>query len=404
VANGDRPGDRADDEARPDEEALADELVLEGEGGGSAHEVDRRRVIELTLTRRPDIDLEGLQAVLRRLGIEVGVETVVADLDAMGYEVVTPVGSAEADAPPDVFADPAKPADPASYRDPRRAGVPFLGAAPSGEPSTAPREPDSEQTPLGRPIVLIGAAVAIVVALAIAAFVVSRDDDQERAETGGTTTEGNAPADEGGNDQEPATSSEPLRYAPVGPGADEALVDGVDGESGFEVSIDDGVGIAPDGSDWEVLAGTWQATEGEARLVEIEGEEGNGLVVFDPALDAYRAQVRLSSLVDGNGIVFWVEDPDNYWAFVALPTYATFLLFQIVDGERGVKLSSGLTATDAAVAGIHVAGTKVEALVNGAVVVTHELDGEVPDGTALGLGSLPRGSDGRFDDFVYKAD
>lgn len=56
----------------------------------------RRRAIEAALRRRPDLDLDALRAVLDRLGFAADEATLIADLDALGYDVEG-AGSDEAD-------------------------------------------------------------------------------------------------------------------------------------------------------------------------------------------------------------------------------------------------------------------------------------------------------------------
>jgi len=368
-----------------------------GDGDGATAAEDRRRVIEVALDRRPDTDVEGLRAVLRQVGMDVDTTTLVADLDALGYDAVD-VADPPVSSSPDAFADATPNEGPQNAIDPRRAGVSFAAPSEPSDPQVGADDGDVDDRPpaLGRPALLVG-AVAVLIVLAALVFIAGNGDEVK----GGGEDIATVPSTAG------PTSTGSIPIAPVGPGADEELAAGVDGEAAFEAPTTEGLGQAPDGTEWDTVSGTWEASNGQGRLTAIEGADSTALALFDPELDSYRAQMDLPEQVFGHGLVFWADGPDNFWIFVASPLFATFVLVEVRDGERSESTfteNSGLTtAEDAAVIGVHIVGSKVEALVNGAVVLTHELDGD-PPGMAMGLGAIDGQSGGAFDNFVYKAD
>lgn len=343
---------------------------------------DRRRVLDVALDRRPEMTIADLHQALDAIGIDVDTDTLVADLDALGYDVEAPGTDAAASLGPPPPAEPP---------------VPDGSPGPDG-PSGA--EPWWQ----GRTGVMALAAAALVVALVVAAVVAGGDDDDVAADGGGerrSTAAGGAVTTAAAVPAPPG----PVVTAPVGPGDDPELAAGVDGVSGFDEPVTDGLGTAPNEQPWAIVAGTWSVGDGVARLDAVEGDAGVGVVTFDPGLAAYRLQVRLGSLVGGNGLVFGAAGADDYYTFVAAPELSTFVLARVVDGERQIIDNSGLTVTEGgrAVIGVHVTPGQVEALVNGAVVLTVTVDGPLP-GTAVGLGSVPGSQGGTFDEVSYRAD
>jgi len=341
---------------------------------------DRRRVLELALARRPELTLADLHQALDGVGLDVDTPTLVHDLDEMGFDIE---GDGTDD---DVTTTPAPPAtDP-----PRAAGV-------IGEPDAFAASGDGADWWKGRTGVIALSVGVLVVAL-LAALLLGGGDDDETADGDDGANGGTAVTASGS-----AAPAGPVETAPVGPGEDQDLVGGVDGASAFDENQSEGLGVAPDGSQWEVRAGSWSVADGVARLDAVEGEDGVGLATFDPGLENYRLQVRLANLANGNGLAFGAAGPEDFFTVVAAPGFSTFFLVHVTEAGREVVGNSKLTATEGgrAVIGVHVALGQVEVLVNGAVVLTQEV--ELP-GTAIGLGSIPGGFGGRFDEVSYRAD
>ncbi|HEV7719745.1 MAG TPA: hypothetical protein VGO60_00590 [Iamia sp.] len=351
---------------------------------------DRRRVLELALTRRPELTLADLHQALDGVGLDVDTATLVHDLDAMGFDI-------EGDGVDDDVSPTLAPPAPSS---PAAAGVigePDAFEPDAFEPGAFAASGDGTDWWKGRTGVIALSVGVLVVAL-LAAFLLGGGDDDDTADgDGGSKSE--TPVTASGS----AAPAGPVETAPVGPGEDQELVGGVDGASAFDEAQSEGLGVAPDGSPWEIRAGTWSVADGVARLDAVEGEDGVGLATFDPGLESYRLQVRLASLANGNGLAFGAAGPDDYFTVVAAPGFSTFFLVHVTAAGREVVANSKLTATEGgrAVIGVHVTAGQVEVLVNGAVVMTQAV--ELP-GTAIGLGSIPGGYGGRFDEVSYRAD
>jgi hypothetical protein len=404
----------------------------------------RRHVIETALEQRPTIDLDALHHSLGAIGIDIDVDTLIDDLDALGYDVDDPPGTLPAPPPPVAASHPSTrvtafppPATPRPT--PGATGPPFsvptvtagsttptrapeaarmpASAAPSRAPSSSDAVPRSTARTtakathavpspktrsgaavLGRMLVIGGAVILLAVLVVAIATTVREGDDESAPSSPGRTSSSSRGT--------PAQSSAPPKVAPVGPGTDPALAQGADGGSDFEVAVLGGLGDAPDpsGATWQTVSGAWEASAGQARLLSVDTPDVAGLALFDPGLDAFRAQMRMQ-YVQGQGLAFWVTDARNYWMVTASPRFTTFVISEVRDGRAEVVADSGLTEVDdgAATVGVHVTGRSVEALVNGAVVMTYELDTD-PPGRAIGMGGVPGAAGGSFDDFVYKGD
>lgn len=355
-----------------------------------SQDAERRRAIQLVLERRPEVDLDALTEILQELAFSVDEPTLAADLEALGYEIDD--GSETHGAPAPVAAPPRPAPELDAFADvgPTPEPVPVDGTAGTAGP-TIPRSAS-----------VVGAVMVLVGALLLAAILAAGngDDGEDAATETSTTTASTAAADSA-----PVTTQGPVEPSPLGPGADPALGDGVDGASDFEGTALDGLGeTGPGGLPWDIVAGQWSVADGQAQLGPVpEGEAAFALV--DPALTDYRVQVRLPALAPNVGVGFWADSEGDGWMFVASPAYSTFVLVRVEGGEYEVIGNTGLTTTEgrAATIGIHVTGRRVEGLVDGAVLIEHELT-EDPPGPGFGLGGLPEAGRGSFDDLVYKAD
>lgn len=360
---------------------------------------DRRRVLELALTRRPDLTLADLHQALDGVGLDVDTATLVRDLDELGFDIEGD-GDGEAPAETDHTAERVEVLDEPDAFAPgatRRFSDPAPAAGTIGDPDGA--DGDGSDWWKGRNGAIALAVGVLVVALLAAALLGGGDDDDtaDGGGGGGQTTDTAATASGSG------APAGPVETAPVGPGEDQQLVGGVDGASPFDEPQADGLGTAPDGSAWEIRSGTWSVADGVARLDAVEGEDGVGLATFDPGLESYRLQVRLANLANGNGLAFGAAGPEDFYSVVAAPGFSTFFLVHVTGTGREVLANSKLTATEGgrAVIGVHVTPGQVEVLVNGAVVIIQPVD--LP-GTAIGLGSIPGGFGGQFDEVSYRAD
>lgn len=322
----------------------------------------RRRAIEVVLERRPDIDLAELGEILAELGSPADEATLVADLDALGYEVDPPEDGAEAPAPP--VEDRPGPRGRAADGGPRF--VPPDDDAFAGAP---PRE-GGPRLRGANPTVLVAAGV-LVVALVVAAVLALGGDDA--GDDGGDGDDVVAVSTNPTSTTAPeATLGEDPRVAARGDGLDPAL-------AGEGVVLDDferpgpDLGEVPGVGPWEVLAGDWAIEEGQVTGAGAESEPGN-LVAFDPGSADVRMQVELRGRTNGSGIAFRVADVDNYWAWVTAPEFGTIGLVEVADGERRTVFDAGLAVTEDGMPalGINLTGTQVELLFDGAVAATYD--------------------------------
>jgi hypothetical protein len=148
---------------------------------------------------------------------------------------------------------------------------------------------------------------------------------------------------------------------------------------------DDGASLRalPRGPVWSVPAGTWGIVDNQAYLPGPIA--GRNLAVVDPGVAEPTLQVEVPVVSDGTGLVFRYRDVANYWAFVAVPAYATWAVVKVVDGREQVMASTGLSDTaDGTVLGIRLSGETIDLILDSRVVTTIN-DPELADATVIGL-------------------
>lgn len=154
------------------------------------------------------------------------------------------------------------------------------------------------------------------------------------------------------------------------------------------------LGAVPGGADWEAAVGTWGVLAGQAYLVN--SVAGRNLAVVDAGSANGTYQVAIPTVADGAGLVFRYRDPANYWAFVAVPGYATWAAIKVVDGQEESAANTGLSAVaDGSTLGVRLDGDTIDLMVDSQVVTTIT-DGELSDATRVGLTSRNDGA--RLDD------
>ncbi|HEU5150515.1 MAG TPA: hypothetical protein VFU19_08460 [Iamia sp.] len=317
---------------------------------------ERRRGIALVMETRPEIDLDELQRLLARAGVEVDVDTLVDDLEALGYEVddeVTP-----GPVPPTI-----DPVDDGSYDD------------------------DGDEEPAGgagRWAVLGLAAVVVVVALVALVVGLGRDDDEPALEEAPPGTE---MLEDGAAD----TTTEPPRVAPEGPGRDPALEVPEALTDDFERA---GIGDFPGVSTWELLSGEWANTDGNLDLVALS-DEGVAVAAVDPGSGDVRAEVQVDRPGTRAGLAFRIADEDDFLLWAPMPEEGTIILFEVVEGEATPLVDSGITAPDDGMPalGVNLVGERAELLRDGAVVATYDGVAPAEEGTTtrIGVGALRDG-------------
>jgi hypothetical protein len=347
-----------------------------------ASDEDRKRVIDLALARRPDMELDELHGVLARLGIDVDTDTLVADLDALGYEVEDePGGATAADAGPTPGDGPrfTAPPDDDAFDDALAAEVRDLDGD-GGLQRYAP----------------VMVAVAAALAVLVAAFLVLGGDDDDPAATGaGPSTVPTGQGANAGAGSAPVAAGPP-RVAPSGPGPDPALVE-PDVAFPFDT---DGATLPPppDGGEWTVTGGDVEVTGG--RAVSTAPGDVPVLATFPMATPDARVQVTLPEASEGAGLAFRLDDSGTYYAWVVAPPYSTVNLYEVTDGEQESVLNSGITVVKPGVTlGLNLIGSGVELFANGVVVATFA---EAGDGVGLGLVATSKGVPGVFDDLLVQ--
>ena len=162
------------------------------------------------------------------------------------------------------------------------------------------------------------------------------------------------------------------------------------------------LGSIPNGPTWFADAGTWGIANGQAYA---SGPvDGRNHAVVDLGEQDGAVRVQLSRAVFGAGLVFRYRSPFDYWAVVAVPSYATWAIVHVVDGEEQVVDNTGLSPiADGTVVAVRMEGATVDVALDGRVAATVDV-ADPSDATRVGLTAqaIP-GIDAaaaRFDDFA----
>ncbi|HMJ79372.1 MAG TPA: hypothetical protein VK507_25530, partial [Iamia sp.] len=276
--------------------------------------------------------------------------------------------ASDADAPPDATTEPAAAA-----------------AAPAAGPKPADPTGGDDEGDADRRRVLVIAAVAFLLIAAVA-FVLTRGGDDDET-TGSTTTPPGQVASDGD-----------------GSGGGAITISGSP-DSFNRDDRDDGLGALPSGAPWVVQSGAWALRSGEAVVAQPEAERRNTVYVATGYPDPM-AQVRLTTIANGAGMVFRYQGECNFWAVYAVPEFATWNVEKVVDCARvGAEEGSPVYRTitnapvgDGTTVGVVLSGEQVQIVLNGTIALTFE----DPDLAGVGrLGLTSRGTDDvAFDDFV----
>ncbi len=351
-------------------------------GADEVSDAERRRGIELVLDQRPEIDLDDLQRILAKVGIEVDTDTLVADLDALGFDVDDPIDD---DVPEIDLEDPTE--DEVGDEHDAFADRPsFLSPPPRSDDEDDEDDDGPGDGAWSRQSLLIAAGVVVLV-IVVAVFLAGGGDDGGDDETtdGPTTTQTATAGGDGGATT--AGPTEPVEVAPVGPGSDPALEVPETRTDDFERGE---IGDFPDVATWELLSGEWANTDGNLDATGVP-EDGFAVAAIDVGSGDVRAQVQVDRRASRSGIAFRIVDERNFFVWTTVPEYATNLLFQVVDGEATPVADSGLTATGDGLPalGINLVGTKAELLNDGVVVATYEgLPAAEGPSTRIGVAAL----------------
>lgn len=157
---------------------------------------------------------------------------------------------------------------------------------------------------------------------------------------------------------------------------------------------DASLGAPPEGPSWETPAGTWGILADQAHLSQPIA--GRNLAVVDVGQAESSFQLQVPVVSDGAGLVFRYLDVTNYWAFVAVPAYATWAAVKVVDGREQAVVNTGLSATaDGTVVGVRLSGETIDLILDSRVVTTIN-DPELAGATGIGL--TARDATARLDD------
>lgn len=311
----------------------------------------RRRLIGIVLVRRPDLPLNELHSILARLDLAVDTPTLIADLDALGYEVED---EDEDDAP----------------------AVPVL----HDTDPPAQREGPSERPPMVR-LIPVFVAVAVLLALAVGALIVRGvgGDAEEEAGPGPSSRPSSA-------DPESSDEAAPDQASSLAPGDGVILPFDTDGP----------LPAAGPGAEWVPGRGDWAVVDGQV-VVAAPGEEEVVTHFVAPGPDL-EAQVALPSASPGAGVAFRVEDDANYLAWVIAPEGGRLLLVRVTDARQSVVLASPPVDLPPGVRiGVKATGAALVLLVDGESVAFTS-DGESRSAPGVGLVALATEQPPVFDD------
>ena len=324
----------------------------------------RRRLIDLAMTRRPGLSVGEVDDILRRLGMAVPWETVVADLDALGYEV----------------------------EDGDRVAL-AVDPVPTG--TDGPAGPAEERRGSSR-LVPVLVAVSVVIALVAAVFavvgLVQGDDTAtqvDRAAEDRPSFEATPATDAGGDapgDEAEGTGEQP-------PDAPPAPAD---------VEVDfAGEGGLPDAGDlgaWVPGRGGWFLADGTAR-VDAPGQE-EAITYLRASGPDVTAEIALPEASPGAGVAVRVADDGDYLAWTLTSDGTGVQLVRVTDARQTVLLTPGDLPTPIAPGvrlGVRAAGADLDLLVDGAVVASATDDGPL-DPVGVGLVALGTDQVPVFDD------
>ncbi|MEY2568966.1 MAG: hypothetical protein QOE35_3495 [Actinomycetota bacterium] len=154
---------------------------------------------------------------------------------------------------------------------------------------------------------------------------------------------------------------------------------------------------------WYVAAGAWVTMGGSARV--IGPGQGLALALVDQPTPNGFVEVRLGTVADNCGITFRYRDERNYWAFVGAPTYGTWNVERVVDGQTLFVANTGPTPIiDGTVITVRMIGNSLVFLVDHRVRARAQDDSFPSAGTVGLIGRGPLLSDARWDDFVVSTD
>ncbi len=135
----------------------------------------------------------------------------------------------------------------------------------------------------------------------------------------------------------------------VGPGA--PVHDAFDRQNGS-------LGTTETGQAWKVDGGSWAVQDREAVLTSRPTVDAN-IATVDIGRSTGWVQVTATTMPDGVGAVFRYQDAQNYWRIVAVPGYATFNVFKVINGRETRVGATGVTNFGTISVGLNKIGANV---------------------------------------------
>ncbi len=94
-------------------------------------------------------------------------------------------------------------------------------------------------------------------------------------------------------------------------------------------------------SKWAVASGQWGIKGREAVLTSTPSDTPS-VATIDVGRATGWVQATATTAPQGFGVVFRYQDPQNYWRIVAVPDYATFNVFKVINGRESKVTDSGI--------------------------------------------------------------
>jgi hypothetical protein len=161
-----------------------------------------------------------------------------------------------------------------------------------------------------------------------------------------------------------------------------------------------GIGAAPGGPRWRAEVGAW-GVSGAAAYVS-GPVDGRALAVADVGRGDGTVSAKVARVANGAGVVFRYRDRDDWWAVLAVPAYATWVVVRTVDGHSETVANTGVSPVgDGTVVSVRTAGETIEISFDRGVAKTL-VDPALSD--AGGVGITAEGAAAgraRFDDFSF---
>jgi hypothetical protein len=161
-----------------------------------------------------------------------------------------------------------------------------------------------------------------------------------------------------------------------------------------------GIGTAPGGPRWRAEVGAW-GVSGAAAYVS-GPVDGRALAVADVGRGDGTVSAKVARVANGAGVVFRYRDRDDWWAVLAVPAYATWVVVRTVDGHSETVANTGVSPVgDGTVVSVRTAGETIEISFDRGVAKTL-VDPALSD--AGGVGITAEGAAAgraRFDDFSF---